>query len=71
MNIEVGKTYVTDNGTVVKIYYNTDLMGHPKHIQPFGGVIEGRGAAFYCENGIYSLSNPKSGFNIKTELTTL
>lgn len=68
MKLEVGKTYTTKNGSVVKIKYNTDDLGQPKHIQPFGGFIEGRGSAFYCENGIYNLNKPDSEFNIIKEM---
>lgn len=68
MKIEVGKSYITENGSVARIKYNTDELGYDRHIQPFGGIIENRGSAFYSESGIYNLSNLDSGFNIVSEV---
>lgn len=68
MKLEVGKKYLTKGGSVVKIYYNTDELGFMKHLQPFGGMIEGRGSAFYAENGIYNFNKPDSEFNIVEEI---
>jgi len=68
MKLEVGKAYVTENGSIVNIDYNTNDLGYDPHIQPFGGMIRGRGCAFYTESGIYNLNNPGSGLNIVSEV---
>ncbi|SMC46094.1 hypothetical protein [Pedobacter africanus] len=68
MKIEVGKSYVTKNGCIVHIKYNSNEMGFKYNVRPYGGIIEGRGSDFFTETGIYSLDNPNSGFDIEKEL---
>jgi len=62
MQLEINKNYVTENGSIVKI-----KIEDKNTLQPFGGVIIGRGSAFYTSNGIYNLNNINSGFNIVKE----
>lgn len=63
MNLEVGKSYVTKNGSIAKI-----TIEDKNTLQPFGGLIIGRGSAFFTSNGIYNLNNINSGFNIIKEI---
>lgn len=65
MNLEVGKTYVTRNGSSVTIEH--DKGGHP---YPFYGLItrdDGLGRiAYFASNGSYILS-AESVFDIITQ----
>lgn len=71
MTIDVGKEYITENGSTVFIKYNTNDMGFPQCDRCFGGTINQNGvtrSAFFTISGIYNPQNMNSGFNIIKEL---
>lgn len=70
MTLEVGKTYITRNGSIATIKYNSNDMGFAMSTQPFGGTIDDRGvvrSAFFTESGVYNMAKPSSGYDIISE----
>ena len=71
MKLKVGKSYVTRDGSAVTIRYNTNEMGFVNSPQPFGGSLKsksGNRAAFFSENGKYSLYRSDHRFDIVSEI---
>jgi len=62
LKLELNKTYVTRNGSVVKITVDDKDM-----IRRFGGHVPNRGSCFFTEQGQYILGR-KSEFDIIKEL---
>ena len=67
MELEVGKSYVTRDGSTVTIRHNTNEMGFANSAQPFGGTLKSKSgdrSAFFSENGKYSLDHYEHRFDI-------
>ena len=70
MKLKVGKSYITRDGSTVTIRHNTNEMGFVNSPQPFGGALKSKSgdrAAFFTEDGKYSLYHSEHRFDIVEE----
>lgn len=61
MKIEVGKKYITNDGTIANVISRDDSGPYP-----FIAIVDGT-KRFYTEDGIHSKSNPANRFRIISE----
>jgi len=72
MELVVGKKYLTKNGSVAYIKYDSDKMGFTPDARPMGGtIIDSDGiqqSAFFTRSGIRNLSGTYDGNDIVNEI---
>lgn len=72
MELEIGKKYLTKNGSVAIIKYDSDKMGFSPDVRPMGGIITNPDgivqSAFFTRNGIRNLGGTYDGNDIVKEI---